>query len=133
MAQRFQGHLKASGQWSPCAGVFTWFAGDGLQRQGHLWFRGYREGLRAGVEGRDHHVGHVHLLRQHRREPSETGRVARPWQACPPGLVTGADLDLLLKHVDFVLLLDQLLLLFGNLRHKRHVVTCLCLPSLSLI
>lgn len=30
-----------------------------------------------------------------------------------------ADLDLLLKHVDFVLLLDQLLLLFGNLRHKR--------------
>lgn len=31
-----------------------------------------------------------------------------------------ADLDLLLKHVDFVLLLDQLLLLFGNLGHKRR-------------
>lgn len=44
-----------------------------------------------------------------------------------------ADLDLLLEHVDFVLLLDQLLLLFGNLRHKRHAFTCLCLPSLTLI
>lgn len=44
-----------------------------------------------------------------------------------------ADLDLLLEHVDFVLLLEQLLLLFGNLRHKRHAFTCLCLPSLTLI
>lgn len=44
-----------------------------------------------------------------------------------------ADLDLLLKHVDFVLLLYQLLLLFSNLRHKRRVFTCLCLLSLTLI
>lgn len=56
-----------------CISVFTWFAGDRLQRQGHLRFGGDWEGLRAGVEGRDHHVGHVHLLRQHRTKPSETG------------------------------------------------------------
>lgn len=38
-------------------------------------------------------------------------------------VVAGADLDLLLEHVDLVLLLDQLLLLFGDLRHRRHVFT----------
>lgn len=38
-------------------------------------------------------------------------------------VVVGADLDLLLEHVDLVLLLDQLLLLFGDLRHGRHVFT----------
>lgn len=99
-------------------GVFTWFAGDGLQGQRHLRLRGYWEGLCVGVEGRDHHVGHVHLLRRHRTKPCETGRVARP-----KGFVMEADLDLLLKHVDFVLLLYQLLLLFGNLRHKRRAFT----------
>lgn len=39
-------------------------------------------------------------------------------------VVVEADLDLLLKHVDLVLLLYQLLLLFGNLRHTRHIFTC---------
>lgn len=43
-----------------------------------------------------------------------------------------ADLDLLLKHVDLVLLLYQLLLLFGNLRRKRHVPTCWYLCHLAL-
>lgn len=33
-------------------------------------------------------------------------------------VLRGADLDLLLKQVDLVLLLDQLLLLFGDLRQK---------------
>lgn len=60
-----------------CVSVFTWFAGDGLQRQGHLRVGGDWEGLRVGVEGRDHHVGHVHLLRQHRTKPSETGTCGR--------------------------------------------------------
>lgn len=59
--------------------------------------------------------------------------MGRLQQACPEGIVMEADLDLLLKHVDFVLLLYQLLLLFGNLRHKRRVFTCLCLLSLTLI
>lgn len=67
------------------------------------------------MEGGDHHVGHVHLLRQHRTKASECASAL--W--CPEGLVVEADLDLLLKHVDFVLLLDQLLLLFRNLRHKQ--------------
>lgn len=40
----------------------TRLAGDWLQRQGHLRFRGHRKRLGVRVEGRDHHVGHVHLL-----------------------------------------------------------------------
>lgn len=47
-------------------------------------------------------------------------------------VVVEADLDLLLKHVDLVLLLYQLLLLFGDLRHKRHVSTCWYLCYLAL-
>lgn len=35
--------------------------------------------------------------------------------------VSWADLDLLLEQVDLVLLLDQLLLLLGDLRHTRYV------------
>lgn len=35
----------------------------------------------------------------------------------------GADLDLLLEQVDLVLLLYQLLLLLGNLRHKKDTFT----------
>lgn len=50
--------------------VFTWFARDWLQWQRHLWFRGYWEGLSVGVESRDHHVGHVHLLRPDRIKTS---------------------------------------------------------------
>lgn len=34
-------------------------------------------------------------------------------------VVRGADLDLLLKQVDLVLLLDELLLLLGDLRHRK--------------
>ena len=35
-------------------------------------------------------------------------------------VLRGADLDLLLKQIDLVLLLDQLLLLLGNLRYKTQ-------------
>lgn len=48
----------------PGARWLTWFAGDWLQWQGHLGVRGDLEGLSVGVESRDHHVGHVHLLGQ---------------------------------------------------------------------
>lgn len=60
-----QGHTWWGGQGHP-AGLggpqITWFAGDGLDGQCQLGLGGHREGLVAGGEGGDHHVGHVHLL-----------------------------------------------------------------------
>ena len=47
---------------SQLASGLTWLARDRLQRQSHLGVGGDREGLGVGMESRDHHVGHVHLL-----------------------------------------------------------------------
>lgn len=53
----------------------TRLAGDGLQRQGHLGFRGHGQGLGVRVEGRDHHVGHVHLLGPRRTKHISASRL----------------------------------------------------------
>lgn len=94
----------------------TWFAGDGLDGQRQLGLGGDREGLVAGGEGGDHHVGHVDLLE---------GTGTRWHVAVPPpgrgqrGGVSWLYLDLLLQEVDLVLLLDELLLLLGDLRRGQ--------------
>lgn len=95
------------------------------------------------MESRDHHVGHVHLLGQGRTSTPYINGLASFLCSesffsfviivviCVRAAVAvvrrgrvevlrGADLDLLLEQVDLVLLLDQLLLLLGDLRHKTR-------------
>lgn len=92
----------------------TRFAGDGLDGQCQLGLGGHWQGLVAGGEGGDHHVGHVDLL-------EGTGTPDQRCRAVPPPAGhrdTGVPcpyLDLLLEEVDLVLLLDELLLLLGDL------------------
>lgn len=61
----------------------TRLAGDGLQRQGHLGFRGHGQGLGVRVEGRDHHVGHVHLLGPRRTKHTLASRLLDQCHSLP--------------------------------------------------
>lgn len=112
----------------------TWFAGDGLDWERQLGVRSDRERLVAGGEGRNHDIGHVDLL-----EGEGTGAETASWDTAagailvPGGCrhpcngngdaqsgVSHLYLDLLLQEVDFVLLLNELLLLLGDLAGGRR-------------
>lgn len=112
---------------APRGTPLTWFAGDGLDGQRYLGVLRHGERLVAGGEGGDHDVRHVDLLegrggeeRRGRVTPSlcATSPRAGPagWQRGDPRLY----LDLLLQQVDFVLLLDELLLLLRDLAGGRQ-------------
>lgn len=111
----------------PCAlGTrLTWLAGDGLDGQRYLGVLRHRKGLMAGGEGRDHDVGHVDLLEEREARIMVVGW--RSWAVSPLSISAGGYrgvphlyLDLLLQQVDFVLLLDELLLLLCNLAERRQ-------------
>lgn len=115
-------------------------------------FRGHGQRLGVGVEGRDHHVGHVHLLGPLGTKHTSASRLLPQFARLGSKLhkkihidlkksderleevrnvCKGAYLDLLLEQVDLVLLLYQLLLLLGNLRPEKEA--CVSLLSVSML